>query len=372
MLTRRACRWRRASVAVPAAACVAGLVAAGWLAPPAAHGDDAPVSTVRAEVQPIVHAVRLSGTVVAPHAARVSTPVGGLVERVVVDLGDEVEPGDVLVDLDRALAQHDVTRAEAAVEEAEAELADARRRVGIAQRLAQRDNMAQNELDARQAQVRIAAAALARLQAEAARQREQLRRHTVTAPFAGVVADKATEAGEWVSPGATVVELVAVTDLRVDIPVPQKHYPHLEAGTPIELRFDALPGQSFAARTLAMVPVSDPVVRTFVLRVKPVGESIPLTPGMSAQAVLALATGESGVVVPRDAIIRYPDGRTTVWVVAGGGDETTVAERQVQLGRAFGGRVHIRDGLVAGERVVVTGNEALRPDQRVRIVDPSS
>lgn len=352
--------WRHAIVAV--------LVPAGFLACGAARGDGAPVTASAAELRPIVNAVRLSGTVVAARSARVSTAVGGLVERVVVELGDEVEAGDTLVELDHALAQHDVARAEAAIREAEAELADARRRVQIAQRLAPRGNMPQNELDARKAEVRIAAAAVARLRSEAAHQREQLSRHTITAPFAGVVADKATEAGEWVSPGATVVELVAVKDLRVDIPVPQKYYPQLDGGTPVELRFDALPERSFAARPIAMVPVSDPVARTFTLRVRPEEKSIALTPGMSAQASLRLASAERGIVIPRDAIIRYPDGRATVWVIEDDGEETTVAERQVRLGRAFDGRIHVREGLVAGERVVVSGNEALRPAQRVRLV----
>jgi RND family efflux transporter MFP subunit len=232
--------------------------------------------------------------------------------------------------------------------------------------------MPQDELDSRRSQVRIAAAAVERLKAEAAGARENLRRHTILAPFAGVVAQKATEAGEWVSPGTTLVELVAIDDLRVDIPVPQKYYPQLRAETPIALQFDALPGQSFEARRIAMVPISDPTVRTFMLRVQPVGGAIPLMPGMSAQASLNLATGEQGIVISRDAVIRYPDGRTTVWVVEGTKDETTIAERHVQLGRAFDGFIQVRHGLEAGERVVETGNEALRSGQQVSLVDGSS
>lgn len=353
--------------AVAAAAAFAGAAQGA-----AAQEGGVPVTAAAAEVRAIVNVVRLSGTVVAPRAARVSTAVGGLVAEVAVDLGDRVEAGATLVELDAALARHEVRRAAAAVDEAEAELADARRRLGVAERLVQRGNMPQNEVDARAAQVDIAAAAVQRLKAEAARERERLDRHTVTAPFAGVVARKASEAGEWVSPGTTVVELVATENLRVDIPVPQKHYPELRAGTPVELRFDALPGRRYEARRIALVPVSDPTARTFTLRVQPAADDIPLTPGMSAQAAMHLATGERGVVVPRDAVIRYPDGRTTVWVVEGRGDEASVAERQVRLGRAFDGRVHVLSGLEAGRRVVVRGNESLRQGQRVRVTDGSS
>lgn len=355
--------WRRAAVLV--------VVLAALPAAAAAQGP-VPVTASEAEVRPIVNAVRLSGTVVAPQSARVSTSVGGLVERVAVDLGDAVQPGDTLVQLDRALARHEVARAEAAVDEAEAELADARRRQRVAERLVERGNLPQNELDAREAQVRIAAAAVERLRAEAARERERLSRHTVTAPFAGVVAHKTTEAGEWVSPGTTVVELVATGNLRVDIPVPQKYYPQLKGDAPVELYFDALPDETFEARRMVTVPVSDPTARTFTLRVRPAADGIALTPGMSARATIQLATGERGIVIPRDAMIRYPDGRTTVWVLQGSGTEASVNERQVQLGRAFDGRVHVRSGLKAGERVVVRGNESLRQGQRVHVTDGAS
>lgn len=350
---------------------IAVLVAASLAAGPV-HGEPVPVSATRAEMGPIINTVRLSGTVVAPRSARVSTAVGGLVERVAVDLGDVVEAGDILVELDHAIARHDVAQADAAIDEAEAELADARRRLSIAERLVPQGNIPESEFDARRAQVRISAAVLERLKSEAARQREYLKRHAVEAPFAGVVAHKATEAGEWVAPGTTVIELVAVANLRVDVPVPQKYFPHLVADTPIELEFDALPGRRFEARRIAKVPVSDPVVRTFTLRVRPLDETIALTPGMSARVILRLTTGERGILIPRDAVIRYPDGRTIVWVIEQTEDKATVVERQVRLGRAFDGRVHVSHGLAAGERVVVRGNESLQPNQRVRLIDSSS
>jgi RND family efflux transporter MFP subunit len=354
------------------------VLAFGLAAAPAgvrAQDGGMPVSTARAEIAPVIHAVRLSGTVVAPRSSKISTSVGGLVETVGVDRGDRVAEGDVLVRLDRDLARHELARAKASVDEAEAELADARREVRVGQRLAERGNLPQNELDAREAEVAMNRAALARLRAEAARERERLARRTITAPFAGVVAQKVTESGEWVSPGTTVVELVATDGLWVDIPVPQKYYPELRDGAPVTLHFDALPDQRFDAKRVALVPVSDPTARTFVLRVRPVREGLPLTPGMSARAELRLATGTKGVVIPRDAVIRYPDGRTTVWRVQttdDGDGAATVTERQVQLGRAFDGRVHVRSGLAEGARIVVRGNESLREGQRVRLTGGAS
>jgi multidrug efflux pump subunit AcrA (membrane-fusion protein) len=71
--------------------------------------------------------------------------------------------------------------------------------------------------------------------------------------------------------------------------------------------------------------------------------------------------------VPRDAILRKPDGSTSVWIVIDG-DTPTVSERQVELGRSLRGWIDVRSGIDSGARVVVRGNEALREGQQVRIL----
>ena len=94
---------------------------------------------------------------------------------------------------------------------------------------------------------------------------------------------------------------------------------------------------------------------------------LPLTPGMSAAGLLEAADRRRAVVVSRDALLRHPDGRITVWVVEGEAPTATVRERRVEIGLAFDGRVAIRSGLEAGTRVVVEGNEALQQGQQVSI-----
>lgn len=361
-LVRRTLRNRVVAVAVT----LTGVMVGGL--PGLAQGP--PVAVARSELAPIVNMVRLTGSVVSSRTAQVSTEIGGLVAAMRVEFGDRVEADAPLIQLDATLEELRLRQAEAATAEAEEELAEARRRLRVARPLAERNNLSQNELDARAAAVRIAAARVTRLQAEEAPLRERIRRHTVKAPFSGVVARKATEAGEWVAPGSVVVELVDTGRLYVDVPVPQRHFPEVRGDPPVWLGFDVLPGREVEGRIEALVPVSDPTARTFTVRLQPIppeGMDLALTPGMSARVRIALATGEDGVVIPRDAVIRYPDGRTTVWVAEDRGDGTTVSERQVTLGRAFEGRIHIRSGLSAGTDIVVQGNEALRPGQRVQV-----
>ncbi len=334
-----------------------------------ARGRAAPVEVTRAEERPIPERVELSGSVVSPRAARVSTEVGGLVQAVEVALGQRVQARQPLVQLDATLAALELKSAEAATEEAREALRDARREVEVGRQLAERSTLPRNEQDARQAQARIAGAAVERLEAEEARLRARVERHTILAPFAGVIAERAATEGEWVSPGTAVVELVETERLRVDVPVPQRHFPELGEAPGVTVRFDAFPGRAFPAAVLARVPVSDPTARTFTLRLDPEVGDAGLTPGMSARVTLELGSERRGVVVPRDAVIRYPDRRTTVWTLVEGDEGPTASERLVELGRAFDGRVQVLEGLEAGTEVVVRGNEALSEGQPVRRVD---
>lgn len=334
------------------------------------------VAATTVEVAPVIDTVTVVGTVVAPRTASVSSEIASRVVDVEVSLGDRVDEGSALVRLDDVLATLDLERVRASARAEEARLANAQRRLEDARRLVERDNLPENEVEERRAAVRTAQAQLAVDEAEIGRREARIDRHIVRAPFTGTVVDRMVEAGEWVEPGTTIVALVATDRLVVDLAVPQRYFPRVGRETSVTLGFEAIPGESVEAAVIARVPRSDPTARTFRLRVAPAGEALEVAPGMSATGSLRLETGREAVVVPRDAVMRYPSGRVTVWVVADGPDgpdgrEGAVAEeRGVELGSGAGpGRVYVHGGLAEGARVITRGNEALRPGQPVTVED---
>lgn len=326
-----------------------------------------PVVVARAERQAVTEAIPISGTVSSPRVTQLSPEVAGLVNQVLVEAGDRVEAGAVLVKLDRTLAQLALEAADAATEQAREELSDARRRLNDARSLVKSRGIAETEIRARESEVRTDAATLKLRVAQQRREEERLRRYEISAPFAGVISRKLIEVGEWVTPGDEMLELIADSGLRIDFRAPQGLFPRIDSDSVIEVRLDALPDRPVPARIGEIVPVSDPRARTFLVRVYPVKPDLPLTPGMSAAGVLKLKTADRAVVVSRDALLRHPDGRTTVWVAEGDETKATVQERPVETGLAFDGRVAIRSGLEAGARVVVEGNESLQQGQQVSI-----
>ena len=331
----------------------------------------APVTVVYAESAEIVESLPLTGTLTSPRAARLAPEVDGRVATLEVDAGDAVARGDTLLALDDELARIELEQARAAEREAAAELDDARRRLSEARELAERASVPATQVRGAEAEVRIDGALLERRAAETRHRAALVERHRLPAPFDGVVARRMAELGEWVGPGTPVLELVAVKRLRLDLQVPQRYFGRVGPGTPLEVTLDALPDEAVLAEVSEVVPVSDASARTFLARVAPDNAAGHMTPGMSARATLRLGTGRQGVVVPRDALIRYPDGRVTVWVTEGESAERRVTERRVQTGLAFDGSTEIVDGLAAGTPVVVRGNEALQEGQTVRVGEGS-
>ncbi|MDG4868225.1 efflux RND transporter periplasmic adaptor subunit [Guyparkeria sp. 1SP6A2] len=318
----------------------------------------------------IVEVVSLDGTVNSLHTAALSVEIAGLVDTVLVETGDRVTAGTPLFELDAGLERLSVRSLEAERREAVAAQQEVARRLEEARSVGAGRNIPETEVQARAAAMEEAKARVARLTANLERGRARLDRHQIAAPFDGVVSERYAERGEWVSPGETLVHLVDRDALRLDFPVPQRFHILLGEEAGLDYRIDGSSVDWQPAEIATVVPVTDPTSRTFLLR----GQTTrikALLPGMAVEGRLRLPTGRDGLTVARDAIQRYPDGRTTVWVLEGATGQT-VAERQVKLADGFDDRVVVTEGLVAGVEVIVRGNEALEAGMQVHVGDDAS
>ncbi len=341
---------------------------------PFSHGQNepAPVSVVTPTQKIPTNRLRLSGNLVAVQRANLSSRVDGLVSQVSVDAGDRVRKGDSLLDLDDALEQHELERLQAASAAAQAQVKEDRRLVEEAQRLTQNNSLPKNELYLRQAELDANIALLAAAKAEQAAQQQRVQWHHLKAPFDGVIYRKLTESGEWVTRGTPVLELVATDRLYLDVQVPQERFGAIGPNTEVQVVPDAMPDKTLRANVVALVPVGEDGSRTF--RVRLVMENTEnqlagLLPGFSANAIFNLSKGEkSALMVPRDAILRDPDGSFSLITVEDNDGQLLAKRAKVKLGYQSGTEVEILQGLKADARVVTRGNEILRHDQPVKIV----
>jgi RND family efflux transporter MFP subunit len=334
----------------------------------AIRAETRPVTVETAVSAPMVTRLELTGSVTASHRSQLSPRIPGLIGKVRVDAGMMVKKGEVLMELDSELAELELVRMEGELAQARIELADARRLLDEGRALASRGAFPKSEAEGRQTSYDVKNAAVGQLEARTKLQRAILERHHLVAPYDGVISRRLADAGEWVQTGMPVVELVSLENPRLDVQAPQEYFAAISHDSKVTVRLDAFPDREFAGRVAAMVPVKDDVARTFLTRIEWQNGEEKAGPGMSGNATFEIRSGGHVVQVPRDAVVRFPDGGAKVWAIVEDGGRTLVQARDVVLGNALGGTVHVIRGLEGGTRVVVRGNETMRDGQEVEIL----
>jgi RND family efflux transporter MFP subunit len=330
--------------------------------------EPSPVTVETAVLAPVATRLELTGSVSARHRSRLSSRASGLIRTMHVDAGDLVKQGDLLMDLDPELAELELDRMDGELEQARIELADAERLFTEARALTSRGAFPKSEADSRKSAVDVKNATVRQLEARSKQQRAVIERHRLVAPYDGVISRRLADAGEWVETGTPVVELVSLDRPRLDVQVPQEYYAKLAGESKVTVKLDAFPNREFAGQVVATVPVKDPVARTFLTRVEWEDQGVSAGPGMSGKAVFEFESDDSVVQVPRDAVVRFPDGTTKVWTLRDEGGRTIAAPRNVTLGGSLAGNARVTSGLEEGARVVVRGNESLQEGQEVTVL----
>lgn len=375
---------------------VGGLVA--WRAavqinePAAASGAGDDVPRVAVEVAPISAGVLrdirvLSGTLAASTRFAVSVKVGGLIEQIPVDLGDEIERGQTVALIDDAEFVQAVveTEAEIAVRKAEqaqvtAELGRVQRDYDRLQSLAERGVVSDVELDQVSASLDFQKAALALAesrvrQAEAALELARIRLSyaTVSAVWEGgpgsvTVGERFEDAGNMVQPGDPIVAVVGLDPLRAIISITERDYPHLRTGQPATLTTDAIPDRQFPAEIARIAPIFREASRQARIELTVPNPERLLKPGMFARVSIVLREEEVPTVIPLAALTKR-EGKDVVFLLTD--DDDAVRMVPVEVGIVDGERVAISGSDLAGE-VVVLGQQMLSDGSRVNVHAPTT
>lgn len=347
-------------------------------AAPAAAPEAVPVSVVDASLSDLTSSLTISGSLMPQSRVAVGTKLPGRLERVLVNIGDQVRAGQTVATMDAREIQAQVDAAQAAVnvakaglDAAEAALSNAALEHDRATNLFEKGAIPRQRLDAADtahraatAQRDLARASLA--QAEAARRRagEVRRDATLRSPIAGVIVERNYDAGNLVSPGDKPV--VSVADSRVlklEAGVGELDAGRLRVGMPARVEVQARPGTTFEGELAAIAPEIDAKNRQFQIQVRLLNPNNELLSGMYATARIEIARAQGAVVVPREAVTTM-DAKRIVYRVA----DARVQPVGVVEGLAGDGRVQIVSGLSAGDVVVADARRAIPAGTRVKAI----
>jgi len=294
------------------------------------------------------------GTAQSNESIEVTAKVTEVVTRVRFTDGQQVEAGDILIELTDDVQSADLKEAHAALLEAEQQyerISDlfkrgTRTRANLDSAIARRDQ------------------ALARVKATEARLADRL----IRAPFSGVLGLRLVSPGTLIEPGDVITTLDDISIIKYDFSVPESYLGSLRIGMEIRATTVAYPDREFVGRVTAVDTRIDPETRAIKVRAEIANPDGLLKPGM-----LLVATVRNNVktstAISDEAVLQRED-QHYVFVVKPLPDEgLTVERRDIEIGRRQPGLLEVREGLSVGEEIVVQGINRVIPGRPIDRVD---
>ncbi len=281
---------------------------------------------------------------IEPYKENDITPAasGVHIDRILVDVGDRVQAGQLLVTLDPTQYTQQLVQ----LKNAES---DYNRLLPVYEA----GGISTQQIEQAKAQLDVLREVVANLK----------RNIEYRSPLTGVVTARNAEAGDLLA-GQPILHVMQIDPLKVIVNISEQYLPFVKQGMPVDLKVDILPDRTFEGRVSLIYPALDPATRTFRVEVKVPNADRTLRPGMFARTTFDMGH-KQGVMVP-DVAVQKQVGTAERYLYVIVGD--SVAERRrVELGRQVGDRVDILSGVAPGERVAVTALSKLYDGAKVEL-----
>lgn len=298
-------------------------------------------------------ALTVEGVVEAVKSSLVAPQVTGDITYLPVKVGDYVKAGQLLARIDTRMASQQAMTNQAQVAAAQAQLSAAKQEFERKRRLHEKQYISQAALERAESDYKTAQAQTKAQLAQSGVANVQTGLHTISAPYAGIIAEVMVEQGDMAMPGSPLVSMYDPKALRVVVNVPQSQLASIKSGANIKVQIPAATEteQHLVATQISILPTADSVSNMTKVRLLLQQGLVSVNPGMFARASLPSSNAgkQTQLVVPVKAVIKRSE-LMAVYVVDAQGNPQL---RQVRLGRQQGDNVEVFAGLQSGEKVAL-------------------
>lgn len=291
--------------------------------------------------------------------SHVSSEVSGLVTRVHVRTGDEVNNGAPLVHIDTEMLEKEIVFHKNQIQLAELNIRHTKVNFQRMDALYKKDSLSARDYD--DARFAHEEAVLRKIAASTTLEKLliQKRKSVIKAPFDGIILEKNVDSGDWVQQGKLLVDIGSVNDLFIRVPVAETMLKFITPGQPVPVIINAYE-KEMTGIIDNLSPKADSKTKNVFLKIR-----IPLltkvAQNMSATVFVPTGKGQTLFMIPRDALIRF-EGKEFVYTVK----EEKALRLSVNVVTYQGNRVGADNThFTQGMPIVVEGNERLRPGQPV-------
>ena len=378
-----------------------------------------PVEVISAEQTTLAENIDLTASIVPYARVEIVAKVAGRILQVHVRDGENVQAGQLLVELEHNDAVDQVNQAEAtvktakaalnlllagardqervqakaALQSAEADMSEAKRNAERMRKLFEQGAVSRADLDAaelaltvktnlyktsneqlsmikegaRPQEIDMARARLAQAEASLGMAQTMLKETYLKASIDGEISSRNVDTGDFVSNGDPLMSVNSINPCWAEAYASPDIFARIRLNMKAVVTVDALPGSTFVGDVKEMDPYTGEETRNYKIRVLLDNPQGALTPGMFAKVSISVAEHKNAIVVPVDAIIER-NGDSFAYIINGGVAE----ERKIQPGMTTDGKKQVKSGIKPGDKVVTTGASTLFNGAKVRIVTRAS
>jgi RND family efflux transporter MFP subunit len=341
------------------------------------------VTAVRPRLQDQAVALELPAQVQSWEQTAIYPRANGYLKRYLVDIGDRVEAGQLLAEIDTPEVDAQLSQARAAVEQAKANIEKAATDLALAQTTWKRyenvgsGGVSQQELDEKRTQVDQAKAGLNVARANLVAAEMDVKRlealqgfQKVTAPFAGRISTRNYDVGALLSPGNSgpgkeLFQVDRTDKMRVFVKVPQGYATGIKEGQTAELAIRNYPGRPFEGKVSRFAATLDSSTRTLRTELDVPNREGLLLGGMYGTVKFKVTQDRPPLLVPTSALVYDAAGRQLALVRNG-----KVHMQSVSLGRDLGMELEILDGLSPDDLLIANPGQRIREGVQVQIAQP--
>jgi RND family efflux transporter MFP subunit len=322
--------------------------------------------------------VSLPATTLAFSTANIFARASGYVDKRKVDIGDRVKEGQVLAEIAAPELDHQIAQAEATLGQLDAALKQAQANRDLAQVTwdrdkplvekgwvtAQQGTVDVQTLKAREAAVGVAESNVAAQQAQLKVLRQQKAYQRVVAPFDGIITQRNIDVGSLVQAdavnGTFMFTIMQSNVIRTQVYVPQDQAFGLQPGVDAVVRVPEIVDRTFPGKVTRIADALQPGTRTLLTEVDIPNPDGALAPGIYCTIELHIPRKVPALLVPADALIFNRDGLQVAVI-----EDGVAHVRKITIGRDLGKEVEVRDGLKAGDRVILNPSVDLAEGSKV-------
>ena len=325
------------------------------------------VRVAKPSLSPPTFDFSLPGSAEALSTATLYARINGYLKTRLVDIGDRVEAGQLVAEIDAPDLDAQLVQARAQLEQNRAALSIAQVTFEREKRLLDQKVVAKQEYDTSDSNYQQAIANVKAAEANVRNLTVQQGFEKILAPFTGVITTRNLDTGALIASGGgsgvAIYTEVEEDILRVYINVPQAYIANINVGQEVEITANEYPQKVFKGKVTRMADALDPTARTERVEIQLPSEQGKLVPGMYLSIRFKVQQNEPALLVPANTVDIRREGPRVALVGADG----RVAYRQVKLGRDFGKTIEILSGLQGNETVVVNPNTDLIEGEKVDI-----